>query len=107
MRRGAEVVENGVDGEPQRREVERVVAVAACNEDTDTCLVIPNHDACIAGDPCRTTLCAPVPGTPPGTGCVPGDHVCDDGIECTEDFCAADEFGQLRCANDDGPCEMP
>lgn len=79
--------------------------IAACNEADDECLVIPSHETCSTGDPCDSPVCNPQPGTPPGTGCVPGDHPCDDAIDCTVDFCTEDEFGQRRCAHDTRPCE--
>ncbi len=56
-----------------------------CDEDTDSILHVPAHEACSDGDACNgEEQCT-------ATGCVPGAPVAiDDGIDCTTDACDPD-----------------
>jgi hypothetical protein len=56
--------------------------VDACNEDTDACDNVPSNGLCDNGEYCDgEETCDPV------DDCQPGTDPCDDGVDCTFDYC--------------------
>lgn len=95
---GEEFCQEGscMNGEGPCTSPDEIACTDDCNENTDTCNG-PNDNNCLDGAGCNgAEFCDPETGCQPGT-----PPVCDDGNECTDDFCNNEGDGFFCSTEDD------
>ncbi len=74
--------------------------VDTCDDDTDSCVAVPDHGVCDNGQ-----FCDGVEVCDAGLGCLPGEPVvCDDLISCTDDSCV-EESDRCEYVPNDAFCD--